>query len=111
MNRPLAEGGVGGAIDGRCTAGGFLAGGGGVTGGAAVGGGSGARGPIDTGGIGVVCSVWTVTVGAGTGIGGGAAVRSARDVAHPAAVRRTTVAMKPLTLPLRRIAHARRHTT
>jgi hypothetical protein len=44
--------------------------GGGAAGAAGVGAGSGARGPMDTGGIGVVCSVWTVTVGAGTGIGG-----------------------------------------
>jgi len=115
MNRPLAPGAVGGAIDGRVTVGFGGAGagaGGGVAGGGSGRAGSGARGPIETGGIGgAVCSVCTVTVGAGTGMGVGAAVGSERVVAHPAAARSTMVAMKPLTLLLRRIARARRQTT
>jgi hypothetical protein len=115
MNRPLAPGAVGGAMDGRVT-GGFAggagaAGDGGVTGGCG-GGGSGARGPTDTGGIGgALGSVCTVTVGAGTGIGGGLTVCSGRAVAQPAAVRRTALAMTPFSLLLWRIACARRHTT
>src|SRR5688572_12888921 len=109
MNRPLAPGGVGGAIDVRGGGAGGLAAGGGV--GGAGGAGSGARGPTETGGIGGVCSVWTVTVGAGTGMGGAVVACSGRDVAHPAAARRTTVRMQRFTLLSRRIAHAWRHTT
>src|SRR5438552_18932881 len=100
MKRPL--GGVAGAAG---TGGGAVVGGG-VTGGAS--GRPGWRGPTETGGSGVVGSTWTVTVGDGTGpMGGveifGAAVR----VAHPATNERTTaLATKPVTLLLRRIAHA-----
>jgi hypothetical protein len=118
MNRPLEPGGVGGAVEGRVTAGGAVGGGVGTGAGVGVAGasvrdGSGARGPIETGGIGGgVGSVCTVTVGAGTGIGGGVSARWDFVEAHPAAAqRRTTVAMKPLTLLLRRIARARRQTT
>src|SRR5205814_2520034 len=100
MKRPL--GGVAGAAG---TGGGAVVGGG-VAGGAS--GRPGWRGPTEAGGSGVVGSTWTVTVGDGTGpMGGveifGAAVR----VAHPATNERTTaLATKPVTLLLRRIAHA-----
>jgi hypothetical protein len=84
--------------------------GGGVAGGCE-GAGSGALGPRDTGGIGGAAgSVCTVTVGAGTGIGGGASVRSGRAVAQPAARRRMT-APKPLSLLLGAITCAWRHPT
>src|SRR6266403_1943473 len=100
MKRPL------GGVTGAAGTGGGAVVGGGVTGGAS--GRPGWRGPTETGGSGVVGSTWTVTVGDGTGpMGGveifGAAVR----VAHPATNERTTaLATKPVTLLLRRIAHA-----
>src|SRR5258708_13629758 len=100
MKRPL--GGVTGAAG---------TGGGGVVGGGATGGGSGRpgwRGPTETGGSGVVGSTWTVTVGGATGQMGGVEIfGSGVRVAHPATSERTTaLATTPLTLLLRRIAHA-----
>ncbi|HZF05138.1 MAG TPA: hypothetical protein VE932_12485, partial [Patescibacteria group bacterium] len=101
MKRPLGD------VVGAGTRGG-IAGGRGVAGTASGRPGSAARGPTETGGSGVVGSVWTVTVGGGRGPMGGVAIFGVGvRVAHPATIEsRTAVAMKPLTLLLRRIAHA-----
>src|SRR2546428_6962730 len=101
MKRPL--GAVTGAVG---TAGGGVDGG--AAGAAAGRAGSGVRRPTDTGGIGTVGSAWTVTFGAGRGPSGGVAiVGGAVRVAHPATRQsRTALETKPLTLLLRRIAHA-----
>src|SRR2546422_10603704 len=101
MKRPL--GAVTGAVG---TAGGGVDGG--AAGAASGRAGSGARRPTDTGGIGTVGSTWTVTFGAGRGPSGGVAiVGGAVRVAHPATRQsRTALETKPLTLLLRRIAHA-----
>src|SRR3989442_11101671 len=102
MKRPLGD--VVGAEGTRSC----IAGRGGVAGAASGRPGSAARGPTERGGSGVVGSVWTVTVGGGRGPMGGVAIFGVGvRVAHPAtSERRTALAMKPLTLLLRRIAHA-----
>src|SRR6267142_625398 len=102
MKRPL------GAVAGAAGTRGGIAGGGGVAGAVAGRPGSAARGPTETGGSGVVGSVWTVTVGGGRGPMGGVAIFGIGvRVAHPATSEsRTALARKPLTLLLRRIAHA-----
>src|SRR2546421_2411731 len=100
MKRPL------GGVTGAAGTGGGAVVGGGVTGAAS--GRPGWRGPTETGGSGVVGSTWTVTVGDGTGPMGGVEIFGAGvRVAHPATSKRTTaLATKPVTLLLRRIAHA-----
>src|SRR6267143_2488044 len=102
MKRPL------GAVAGAAGPRGGVAGSG-VAGAASGRLGSVARGPTETGGSGgAVGSVWTVTVGRGSGPRGGVATFGVGvRVAHPAmSERRTALARKPLTLLLRRIAHA-----
>src|SRR5437660_1743878 len=100
MKRPL------GGVTGAAGTGGGAVVGGGVAGSAS--GRPGWRGPTETGGSGVDGSTWTVTVGDGTGPRGGVEVFGAGvRVAHPATSERTTaLATKPVTLLLRRIAHA-----
>src|SRR5437879_5900255 len=100
MKRPL------GGVTGAAGTGGGAVVGGGVAGSAS--GRPGWRGPTETGGSGVDGSTWTVTVGDGTGPRGGVEIFGAGvRVAHPATSERTTVlATKPVTLLLRRIAHA-----
>src|SRR5438445_10350822 len=100
MKRPL------GGVTGAAGTGGGAVVGGGVAGSAS--GRPGWRGPTETGGSGVDGSTWTVTVGDGTGPRGGVEIFGAGvRVAHPATSERTTaLATKPLTLLLRRIAHA-----
>src|SRR5213593_795149 len=94
MNRPLV------GADGLATGGGA---------GSTLGG-SGARGPTETGGTGGGTGGGdsTVTVGGGSGPTGGVAILGAGlRVAHPATREsRTALATNPLTLLLRRIAHA-----
>src|SRR5262245_13695311 len=107
MKRPL--GGAVGVLGGACTCVGAGAGFAGAAGGAATA--SGGRGPTDTGGNGVVGSVWIVTVGGGgTGPSGGVAIFGADlpFVAQPARSDNTSVlAMTPLSLLLRSIGHTR----
>src|SRR5215470_15820703 len=108
MKRPL--GGVAGALG--CGGAGVGAGFTGAAGGGAVA--SLGRGPTETGGSGEVGSVWMVTVGGGgTGPSGGVAIFGAGFpfVVQPAMSESTRVlAMTPLSLLLRRIAHTRWHT-